>query len=124
MLHLRRLSETFAVCQLSADASIPRWADGAGFMSISRTDDELSIVCMADRVPPEVRAEVGWSCLQLVGPFEFTLTGILLSVLAPLADAGIGIFAVSTFDTDYVMVKTDRLDEAISALEAAGHSVD
>jgi uncharacterized protein len=123
MLQLRRLAETYAVCQLSADAPIPSWADGVGFVSISRTTDELSIVCLADRVPDDVRSEQGWSCLQLVGPFEFTLTGILAAILEPLADAGIGIFAVSTFDTDYVMVKAEKLEATIIALEARGHRV-
>ncbi len=123
MLHLRRLAETYAVSQLSNDAAIPTWADGSGFVSISRTADELSIVCLADRVPADLRSEGGWSCLALVGPFEFTLTGILLSVLEPLAEAGIGIFAVSTFDTDYVMVKEAQLDAAMTALEANGHRV-
>jgi uncharacterized protein len=124
MLQLRLMRGPYAVSQLGPSTSIPDWADGPGFVSISRTADELSIVCLAERVPDGVRSERGWSCLQLVGPFEFALTGVLLAVLRPLAEAGIGIFAVSTFDTDYVMVKAERLAEAFSALEQAGHQVD
>jgi uncharacterized protein len=125
-LQLQILDGEYSVSRMAASQSIPGWADGEGFVSISRTPDELSIVCVSARVPiedPEVRSESGWKCLQLVGPFAFTLTGILLGVLKPLADAGIGIFAVSTFDTDYVMVKQLQLADTITALTRNGHIV-
>ena len=125
-LKLRVLDGDYAVSQLTHSAAIPRWADGEGFVSISRTADELSVVCRSARIPSEdseVRSESGWTCLQLMGPFAFTLTGILLAVLKPLAEAGIGIFAVSTFDTDYVMVKQIQLAETIKALTSDGHIV-
>lgn len=125
-LQLRVLDGDYAVNRLAHSANVPSWADGDGFVSISRSANELSIVCRSERVPiedPIVQSEAGWTCLQLVGPFAFTLTGILLSVLQPLAEASIGIFAVSTFDTDYVMVKHERLAEAIEALTSHGHFV-
>jgi hypothetical protein len=125
-LQLRVLDGDYAVSKLDRSAAIPAWADGEGFVSISRATDELSIVCLSARVPvgdATIQLESGWVCLQLVGPFAFTLTGILLAVLKPLAAAEIGIFAVSTFNTDYVMVKRDRLVAAIEALTANGHTV-
>jgi uncharacterized protein len=125
-LQLRVLDGDYAVSKLDRAVAIPAWADGEGFVSISRGTDELSIVCRSARVPvgnATIQSESGWTCLQLVGPFAFTLTGILLAVLKPLAAAEIGIFAVSTFDTDYVMVKHERLADAIEALTSEGHVV-
>jgi uncharacterized protein len=125
-LQLRVLDGDYAVSKLDRSVAIPAWADGEGFVSISRSTDELSIVCLTARVPisdATVQSESGWACLQLVGPFAFTLTGILLAVLKPLAAAEIGIFAVSTFDTDYVMVKHEHLTDASEALTSDGHFV-
>jgi uncharacterized protein len=125
-LQLRVLDGDYAVSKLDRSVAIPAWADGEGFVSISRSTDELSIVCRSARVPVDdatIQSESGWVCLQLVGPFAFTLTGILLAVLKPLAAAEIGIFAVSTFDTDYVMVKHEHLTDAIEALTSDGHVV-
>jgi uncharacterized protein len=122
-LQLRIVPGSFAVAQLAAAADVPTWAYGRDFFTISRTDEELSIVCLSERVPSDVTVEHGWACLQLVGPFEFTLTGILLAVLRPLAEANVGIFAISTFNTDYVLVKHDHLSTAVQALHDAGHVV-
>jgi hypothetical protein len=122
-LSLSLLGGLFAVAQLPASAPIPPWADGEGFVTLTRTAEELSIMCQQNRVPEAVKHEGGWRCFQLVGPFEFTLTGILASVLNPLAQAGIGIFALSTFNTDYVLVKELDLKAALAALEKAGHKV-
>jgi hypothetical protein len=88
---------------------------------ITRTADELSVVCAEEHVPSGVQAEDGWNCIQLQGPFPFEMTGVLTSILNPLAAAGIGVFAMSTFDTDYVLVKADRLQAAQDALRLAGH---
>jgi hypothetical protein len=113
------------VCRLSPEAELPEWALGDGFCSITRTRDELSIVCADDvRIPPEVKAERGWRLLRVAGTQAFTLTGVLSSVLQPLAEAGVSIFAISTFDTDYVMVKAEALPLAIRALKDAGHSIE
>ncbi len=122
-LDLRVLEGEYAICGLEASGLIPAWAMGEGFVSISRSEGELTIVCYQNRVPPEVRAERGWRCIALVGPFDFGLTGILASVLLPLAEAGVGIFAVSTYNTDYVLVKARDLDRAVAALKQVGHAV-
>jgi hypothetical protein len=92
-----------------------------GFFSITRTDDELSIVCAESRVPADIRAERDWVGLKLQGPFPFDMTGVLSSFLQPLAEARIPIFAISTFDTDFVLIKQEPLEPALAALEAAGH---
>lgn len=113
-----------AVCRLPAGSPLPAWFRPQPFSSISWADDEVSVVCSAARVPDEVQCERGWRVLQMRGPFAFELTGILLQVLAPLAAAHISIFALSTFDTDYVLVKQAQLDAAIDALRQAGHTVE
>jgi uncharacterized protein len=113
--------ERLAVCQLTADAPVPDWALAGGFFCVTRTADELSIVCEENRVPAGVRAERDWVSLKLEGPFPFSMTGVLASFLEPLAEAGIPIFAVSTFDTDYVLIKRETLEAAVEVLRTAGH---
>jgi uncharacterized protein len=113
----------FAVARLGHGSPAPDWAMRGDFWSITATADELSVVCRDDVVPADVRHEPGWACLKLVGPFAFDLTGILTAVLIPLRDAGIGIFAMSTFDTDYVLVADTSLPIAVDVLRAAGHTV-
>jgi uncharacterized protein len=122
-LQLNVLGGRYAVSRLPGDSPVPPWVPTTGFCSISRTADELSIVCDEAVVPAHVQHQGDWMCLALVGPFEFTLVGILTAVLIPLRDAGVGIFALSTFDTDYVMVAATKVDAAVAALRAAGHSV-
>jgi hypothetical protein len=119
-LRLRRLEETFAVARLPARARVPAWAEGS-LTAVVRTAEELSIVCRADRVPGRVKHTAGWRCLRLEGVFEFGLVGVLLSVLAPLARARVGIFAFSTHDTDYVMIQERDFPRALKALRSAGH---
>ncbi|KJF67340.1 ACT domain-containing protein [Rhizobium nepotum] len=120
---LRVLDGAYGVARLQASDAIPAWADGGGFVSISRTDDELSIVCREDRIPRDVRSDAGWSCLQLQGPFAFDETGIVLSVIEPLSTNEIGIFVVSTFDGDHLLVKSNDLEKALDLLANAGHSL-
>lgn len=120
-LTLLELSGDYAVSRLDAHASIPSWADGAGFVSICRTEDELSVVCLAARVPADIRSDQPWTCFKLVGPFPFDATGIALSVIEPLSGAGVGIFLVSTFDTDYLLVKTDNAARTRALLTEFGH---
>ena len=116
------LSGEWAIARLAPDAPLPPWALApADFIAIARTADECSIVAPSSAIPPEIRAERGWTVLRLQGPFAFDQTGILASFAAPLAAADVGIFAVSTFDTDYVLVKTAQLAAALAALRAAGH---
>ena len=121
-LTLQLLPQEFAVCRLERDAAVPQWAT-RGFFCVTRTLDELSIVCESKYVPSNVKSEKGWRCFKLEGPFPFEMTGVLESVLGPLAEAKVSIFAVSTYDTDYVMVKARALAKAVKALRAAGHSV-
>lgn len=120
-MKFRVLEETLAVCQLPAGSRVPQWAAGDGFFCVTQTAEELSIVCDESRVPAGVRVERDWVALKLEGPFPFAMTGVLASFLQPLADAGIPIFAVATFDTDYVLMKRERLEPALKALSAAGH---
>ena len=122
-LTLSVTDEACSVCRLAAGEDIPRWVPATGFVSIARTADELSVVCSSEAVPPSVRAEHGFRVLKIDGPLDFSLTGILLSVAGPLADAGISIFALSTYDTDYVLVRKNDLGNTLSVLEAAGHTI-
>ena len=123
-LRLTVLDDTFAVCRLPADAVVPEWAWTGEVACVTRTRDELSIVCRGDLVPEDVLREGGWRCLRVRGPLPFTLTGVFSRIAQPLADAGISLFAVMTYDTDYVMVKEERLRDAAGALLAAGHTVE
>ena len=123
MLTLSVLPNLFAVCRLASDAPLPDWATATDFFSITRTTDELSIVCRASQVPPEVQSERGWRCLKVNGPLDFSLTGVMVSLAAPLADAAISIFGLATYDTDYLLVKAEDLGRAIHVLTAAGHTI-
>ena len=120
-LTLSLLPDQIAICQLEFDADVPVWAFLGEFTSVTRTDDELSIVCRQVDVPADTRCEMGWRCLKVVGTVDFSLTGVLASLTAPLAQADISIFAVSTFDTDYILIKEEQVDKAIGALSEAGH---
>ncbi|MBV9742721.1 MAG: ACT domain-containing protein [Acidobacteriia bacterium] len=105
---------------MDAGSSTPDWAYEGEFVSITRTADEVSIVCRS--VPENVPCERGWRCLKVRGPLDFSLTGVLSSIAKPLADAAVPIFAISTFDTDYILVFEKHLPQAINALKSAGHS--
>jgi len=123
-LNLSLKKDQLAVCQLPPDALLPAWAcSPTAFSSISRTSEELSIVCLESVVPAGIKQELGWRIFKVDGPLDFALTGILASVADPLAKAGISIFAISTYNTDYVLVKNEKVDEAVKALKAAGHNV-
>ena len=122
-LQLSVLPGSYAICQLRPEEPLPYWADADDFISITRTKDELSIVCAEAGVPNHVKADRGWGCLKVEGPLDFTLTGVLASLLSPLAEAGISIFAVSTFDTDYLLVKTENLERAAEVLIQSGHRI-
>ncbi|MEM6425517.1 MAG: ACT domain-containing protein [Cyanobacteria bacterium P01_H01_bin.119] len=124
---LTPLPQTFAVCRLSPQAALPSWATCGQFFAITRTDKELSIVCDQANIPEErvdnFRCEGNWRSLKVLGPLDFSLTGILSAIAAPLAAAKISIFALSTYDTDYVLVKAANLDQAIAVLKAAHHQI-
>jgi hypothetical protein len=114
-----------AVCRLNHDAPIPSWLPRttSPLTAIVRTDEELSVVCPAAEVPGDVHHEGPWRALRVAGPLDFSLVGILARIATPLADAAVSIFAISTFDTDYVLVRADDVDAAVGALRAAGHDV-
>jgi hypothetical protein len=122
-LPIRILPETLAVCRLAGDAAIPPWAVAGAFFSITRTADELSVVCRQDAVPEGVVCEPGWRGLRVAGTVPFSAVGVLAALAAPLAEAGISIFAVSTFDTDYLLVKAEALEAAVAMLRQQGHAV-
>jgi hypothetical protein len=109
------------VNQLPSDAPIPAWALDGEFFCLVRAGEELSIVCVEDRIPDGVLTERGWLALKLEGPIPFSLTGVLASFVQPLAEAQIPVFAISTFNTDYVLIKRVDLERALAALESAGH---
>jgi hypothetical protein len=111
-----------AVCRLDPDAMLPTWAGGA-VTSLTRTREELSVVCSEDAVPDDVRAERGFRCLSVAGPIDFALTGVLAALAGPLAAAGISILVLSTFDTDLLLVRDALLAQAAEALRIAGHRV-
>ena len=120
---LKQLDGDYAIARLDRSAPIPAWADGEGFVSIGRTDDELSVVCLAARVPKDVRHDAGWTCFKFQGPFAFDETGIAAAVIQPLSEAEIGIFLVSTFDTDYLLLKQENTERARELLRGSGHKL-
>ncbi|HTS31970.1 MAG TPA: ACT domain-containing protein [Bryobacteraceae bacterium] len=123
-LDLTLLEDRLSVCRLATTEDPPLWALAAsGFCSLTRTADEWSVVCREDAVPGGVQCEPGWRIFQVAGPLEFSLAGILASIAGPLADAGVSIFALSTYDTDYVMVKARNAAAAARVLAGAGHCV-
>jgi len=122
-LSLVILRDLFAVCRFRADENIPSWALSGSFSSLTRTPDELSIVCRQELVPDEVEAVGGWKSLRVEGKLDFNLVGILSSLTSSLAEVGISVFAISTYDTDYLFVKEGDLDRGVAALRKAGHDV-
>ena len=123
-LPLELLPDTLAICRLSADAAVPKWAaERSGFLTVSRTADELSIMTVQRAVPAGERCERDYQAVRVRGPLSPNLVGILLSILKPLAESGISILAISTYDTDYVFVKTPHLPTTLDALRKAGHQI-
>lgn len=123
-LTLALLEERFAVCQLPSGEKIPAWATAGSLFSVTQTATELSIVCEAAQVPADVKRETGWRCLRVEGTLDFSLTGVLASLVAPLADARISVFTLSTFDTDYLLIKEEHLAAALHTLRACGHHIE
>lgn len=121
---LRVLDESLAITRLPAEAEIPAWATAApGFRSVTRTPTELSIVCADQTVPKGATDERGWRALAVEGTLELSQVGVLTELAAPLAAAGVPIFVISTYGTDYVLVPDEALHAAAEALERAGHRV-
>jgi hypothetical protein len=121
-LTLRLLPETFAVCQLPAESPAPAWPAGT-LVSVTRTPEELSIVCEEQYVPPGVKRQGDFRCLTVTGPLDFATTGVIAALAGPLADAGISIFPLGTYDTDYLLVRRADLERTVATLQRAGHRV-
>jgi hypothetical protein len=115
--------ERLAVCRLPAEADLPDWARPGELLAFLHTRNALSVVCAERFVPPEIKAERGWRMLEVQGPLDFTLVGVLASISVPLARAGVSIFVLSTFDTDLILVKDEALEKAVQALVQAGFQV-
>jgi hypothetical protein len=122
-VQLTTLDDLYAIVRLDPDAGVPEWAYGGPFWSVTRSDSELSVVCRQDDVPAGARAERGWIAFRLAGPLDFTLTGVVASLSTPLAEARVPIFVLSTFDTDYLLVREGDRARSVEALRAAGHDV-
>ena len=121
-LRLTVLPGEFSVSRLAANEPLPS-IEGGSFLSMTRTDDELSVVSASTDVPAGARAETGWRCLRVEGPLPFEMTGVLADLSAPLAKAEIPIFVVSTYDTDYLLVKASDLEYACTTLRDEGFLV-
>jgi len=115
-LTLTVLPDRFAVCRLGVGEAVAGWVLRLPFYSVTRTADELSIVLPEAHVPDDWQAEKSWRCLKVHGPLDFGLTGILAGISGTLAQADISLFAISTYDTDYILVKEADLERAVQAL--------
>ena len=122
-LELSLLPERYAISRLGAESRIPEWATQGSFFSVTRTGDELSVVTEVSLVPVGVQSQPGWRVLKVHGPFVLTEIGVLAALASPLAEGKISLFAVSTFDTDYLLVASESLAAATAALERAGHTI-
>ena len=122
-LTLAHVPGCFAIVRLDPGAPIPAWATISDFFSITGTTDELSIVCPQQSVPEGVNCERGWRCLRVAGTIPFSVVGVLASLTTPLAEAGISVFAVSTFDTDYLLVKGADVERTVDVLRRRGHTI-
>ena len=122
-LALKILSDRMAVCRFDPTEAVPDWIDPSGFYSITRTEEELTIVCAETLVVRGTKSETGWRCFKVEGPLDFSEIGIIFSLTRPLAENGVSVFVISTFETDYFMVKEKDLAKTLDALTAEGHEI-
>lgn len=122
-LELQFLPGSFAVAKFRPNHEVPMALLQADFFALTKTDEELSLVCRTEDLPPGGEVEAGWVCLKVLGPLDFALTGILAGLAKVLAEAEISIFAISTFDTDYLLVEEANKTQATAALQSAGYLV-
>jgi hypothetical protein len=113
----------YCICRFSLDDPLPPWTASAAFCSVTRTLDELSIVCDQDAVPPQIQAARGWRLLRVQGRLDFNLVGVLAGLTTTLANANVSVFAVSTHETDYLLVQDEEVDRGVAALRAAMYVV-
>jgi hypothetical protein len=124
MSHLNVLAQRVAICRLAPEEEIPSWAQNKGLTALVRTADEFTIMCDERNVPGHIKMEKGWRILKVQGPLEFSQVGVLAAIAMPLAQAGVSIFVLSTFDTDYILVKEPSLLLALDALQNSGHTIE
>ena len=122
-MKLKLLEPNLSVCRLAPDAKIPGEVLDLSFCAITRTEDELSIVLPEEAADPAWQAETGWRGLKVEGPLDFGMVGVIAQISAPLAQAGIPIFVISTFDTDYLLVKESALMQACDVLRKEGNEI-
>jgi hypothetical protein len=122
-LKLSQLQGEYAICKLNPGSDPPEWAFDGEFYSVSRTADELSIICLYEQIPEQIPSQPGWRALKIEGPFDFDEIGVLASMTAPLAEAGISLLTISTFDTDYIFIQSENYQQAIQFLSTAGHEI-
>lgn len=120
-IKLELLKNEYAVCRLEASAPIPTWISGNDFVSITRTKEELSIVCLDKAIPEGTRFKNAWKIIKVLGPLDFSLIGILSSISTVLTQAHVSIYALSTYNTDYILVQKNELDNAMNALSNSGY---
>lgn len=123
ILTMKLVEGTYGVSRLEQGSAIPAWASQGGFFSIVKTEDELSIVCDVAVIPAGVTCEQPWKILKVQGPLDFALVGILSKISQVLADIAVSIFAISTYDTDYILMKEQDLQKAVTALESANYEI-
>ncbi len=121
-LTLAIFPQHFAICRLHPDGYIPHWALLGDFVSLTRTNDELSIVCPQENVPEDAQAVRNWRCMKVDGPFDFSVVGVHASLALPLAEANISTLAIATYDTDHLLLQEEDLEHAVRVLTQAGHS--
>jgi len=123
-LSLTLLPQTLALCGLDPEAPWPDWVQGPGLVSLTRTEEELSLICPQDRLPAGLTAQRGWRCFKVGGPLDPNQTGVLAALSEPLAQAGVSLLVVSTFETDYILIKEKDLSRAVEVWERAGHHIE
>ena len=122
-LNLASLQDVYAVCQLRSQKSVPDWVFQGDFYSITRTPEELSIICPQEYVPEDITCQPGWRVLKVEGPFNFNEIGVLASLTGPLAAAQLSLLTISTYDTDYLFIQGENFEQAVKVLSAAGHQI-
>jgi len=122
-LNLKLLKDKYSVCRLNKDDEIPKWIFNEEFFSITKTEDELSIVCLQDKIKEDIKCERDWKILKIEGPLDFSLIGILSKISTLMANNNISIFAISTYDTDYILIKEESIDKAIEILENNNYNI-
>ena len=122
-LQLSLLKDKYGICTLPNTAPIPDWALTQSLASITRTEKELTIVCRLEILPSQYQSGLKWRCFKIDGSFDLNQIGVISSISSPLADAGISIYVISTYDTDYFLIQEQNLEKTISTLSDIGHNI-